>query len=167
MLTPEQTSVKFSSIYKTCHSWKVIWKYCLWNGCHFIVGEMNWQRNHWKYIHFFTQIKDSMHLPPIQVVAGFLSSPCNVMLHCHVIEWIHHGFTSTMRARTADSSHYTPGNITDNNFNIRINILKGSCFKTFVLVSMVLTGLVSEYLPQVLPKSSDIWGYGWNLITIK
>ena len=36
----EQTSVKFESKYKTFHSRKCIWKYCLRNGVHFVLVEM-------------------------------------------------------------------------------------------------------------------------------
>ena len=37
----KQTSVKSLSKYKTFHSWKCIWKYPLWNGGHFVQGEMS------------------------------------------------------------------------------------------------------------------------------
>ena len=30
--------MKFASKYTTFHSWKCIWKYCLWNGGHFVQG---------------------------------------------------------------------------------------------------------------------------------
>ena len=36
----ELTSVKFQSKYKTFHSRKCIWKYCLQNGSYFVLGEM-------------------------------------------------------------------------------------------------------------------------------
>ena len=37
----EETSVKLRSKYKTFHSRKCIWKYHLWNGGHFVQGEMS------------------------------------------------------------------------------------------------------------------------------
>ena len=36
----EQISVKFESKYKTFHSWKCTWKCRLWNGGHFVQGEI-------------------------------------------------------------------------------------------------------------------------------
>ena len=42
----EQTSVKFWWIHKTFHSQKLIWKYRLWNGGHFVQGKMSsWWRH--------------------------------------------------------------------------------------------------------------------------
>ena len=38
----EQTSVKFESKRKTFRSGKCIWKCRLWNGGHFVQGEMSW-----------------------------------------------------------------------------------------------------------------------------
>ena len=32
--------MKFESKYKTFHSWKCTWRYCLWNGSHFFQGEI-------------------------------------------------------------------------------------------------------------------------------
>ena len=42
----QQTSVKFQSKYKTFHSRKYIWKYCLRNGGHFVLGEMSYKVKH-------------------------------------------------------------------------------------------------------------------------
>ena len=43
----EQTSVKLWSNYKHFHSRKWIWKYCLRNGGHFVLGEMSKMCDHW------------------------------------------------------------------------------------------------------------------------
>ena len=37
----KETSVKFLSKYKSFHLQRCIWKYCLWNGGHFVQGEMS------------------------------------------------------------------------------------------------------------------------------
>ena len=34
--------MKFESKYRTSHSWKCIWKCRLWNGSHFVQGEMSY-----------------------------------------------------------------------------------------------------------------------------
>ena len=45
----EWTSMKFKSKHKTFHSWKCIWKCRLWNGGHFVQGEMSQKKRQWQH----------------------------------------------------------------------------------------------------------------------